>query len=338
MSFSSIVRRISDMIVRHPKGTGDFMLDTISYFAKSTRVLGMPVNFTIEPTNMCNLRCPVCETGNGTLGRPKQNMPLNDFIMIIDKVRSHANSLILYFYGEPFLNKDIYDMIKYARKCGIFVSMCTNGEFVNAASLVETGLSEISFQIGGIPRETHQAYRVNADLEKCLSNLRELVKLRKQKGAAKPKITLGFIIMKHNENEVEGFKKLAEDIGVDGASIIKPCVRTPEQAREMLPSGPEYWIYDKKALQEKGVLRPKMTGGDPCPWIYYSLTILVNGDVVPCCMDPRGRYVMGNLLSQELPEIWNNREFQEFRRGILKGREKGRLCRLCPGYRPPALY
>ncbi len=131
------------------------------------------MNVTIEPTNVCNLECPVCETGAGVLGRPGGHMTLDQFRTIIDKVGAHTNTLMFYFMGEPFLNRQSYEMIRHAKQRGIpYVQTCTNGDAVNPEKLVDCGIDEVSFQIGGTSQETHQVYRVNSNLERVLRNLR----------------------------------------------------------------------------------------------------------------------------------------------------------------------
>ena len=57
---------------------------------------------------------------------------MNDFI---DEVAPYTSTLLFYFMGEPFLNKNAYEMIRYARENGIFVETCTNGDFVDAEEL-----------------------------------------------------------------------------------------------------------------------------------------------------------------------------------------------------------
>ena len=61
------------------KGAKDFALSTVSAALRADRSLGRPIHVTIEPTNICNLRCPVCETGEGTLGRRGGHMELDAF-------------------------------------------------------------------------------------------------------------------------------------------------------------------------------------------------------------------------------------------------------------------
>lgn len=313
------------------RGAWDYLLSTLSMMRRSSNIAGRPMNITIEPTNICNLHCPVCETGAGILQRPKRNMTLEEFKVIIDKVSQHANTLMFYFMGEPFMNKESYDMIRYAKGKGIpFVTTCTNGDFVNPEKLVKSGIDEVSFQIGGMTQETHQTYRIGSRLERVFKNLKETVRLRNEM-LSNMRILCGFILMKHNEHEVEEFRRTMSQTGVDEAVVIDPCVRTVEQAREMLPTDKGHWYYDPEAL-DKGILSPRILPDNECSWIYYSMTIQANGDVVPCCRDAKGDFVMGNLLTQSLDEIWNGEQFRAFRERLHKNQRQIGICKLCSGY------
>jgi radical SAM protein with 4Fe4S-binding SPASM domain len=273
----------------------------------------------------------VCETGAGILGRSPQAMTFPEFQRIIDKISPHTNTLMFYFMGEPFLHKDAYRMIRYAKKKNIpFVTSCTNGDVVNPEKLIESEIDEISFQIGGITQQTHQTYRQGSRLDRVLDNLEKTVLARNQSGA-KTQIVCGFILMKHNEHEAQAFQSMMAKIGVDRALIVDPCVRNIEQAQRMLPRDRTHWAYDPAAL-ERGILKPRITPRNSCPWIYYSLTVQVNGDVVPCCRDPKGQYIMGNLLRQDLDEIWNGKKFQDFRKKLLTDQKHIDICRLCSGF------
>lgn len=313
------------------RGAKDHLLSTVSMVRQSPRILGRPVNVTIEPTNICNLKCPVCETGAGILGRPDANMSLDEFKTIADKIAPYTNTLMFYFMGEPFLNKQSYEMIAYGKSLGIpFITTCTNGDAVNPRKLVESGLDEVSFQIGGMTQETHQTYRINSNLARILENLRETVRVKCTLNS-KIHIAVGFILMKHNEHEVEDFRRMVKEIGADEANIIDACVRDMEQGRQYLTTDTTNWYYDVESFR-KGLLRPKILPKNECPWIYYSLSIYVNGDVVPCCRDTTGKYIMGNLLTQGLDEVWNGEPFQAYRRKLHGNQASISICRLCSGY------
>ena len=318
-------------LMKGRRGSIEHLRSSWSLIRRSTFVAGRPVNVTLEPTNICNLRCPVCETGAGELGRSPRQMTVNEFQCILNKIAPHTNTMMFYFMGEPFLNQDAYQMIRAAKEAGIpWITTCTNGETLNPEELVKSGINEVNFQIGGVSGETHRRYRVNGELERVLYNLRETVRI-KRKLHKSLHIVCGMILMRHNQHEVATFHQSMVEIGVDEALVIDPCVRTMAQARAYLPSDERYWIYDPHAYLS-GELRPRILPGNQCDWLYYSLTILANGDVVPCCRDPKGKHVMGNLLNQELAEIWNGEPFRTFRGSVLREQSSVAVCRLCSGY------
>ncbi len=313
------------------RGSCDYLRATWSMLQRAERVAGRPINITIEPTNVCTLKCPCCETGAGLLQRPKASMSLEQFKEIIDKIAAHTNTLMMYYMGETFLNRHAYEMIRYAKQGGIpFITTCTNGEVVDPEKLVDSGLDEVSFQLSGMSQATQQVYRVGSHLDKVLHNLKETVRLKKARRSGM-RITSGFIMMKHNEHEVPAFQHAMSEIGVDEAVVIDPCVRTLEQGRDFLPTDRSHWLYDPTAF-EQGVLRPRIRPQNECPWIYYSLVIQVNGDVVPCCRDADGQFVMGNILRQDLLEIWNDKKFCDFRTALHNNQKSLDICRLCSGY------
>jgi radical SAM protein with 4Fe4S-binding SPASM domain len=268
-------------------------------------------------------------------------MTYEEFVKIIDKVGPGANHVMFYYMGEPFLNQQVYRMIRYARDMGLYVMTCTNGDVVDPKSLYESGINLVSFQIGGVTQETHGIYRVNSNLSRVIGHLSSYLEIIRLKGRnpTEHQVELGFIVMRHNEGEIEQFLKMAEDIGVDRKNIISPCVRTPSQGKDFLPQSDAYWIYEREKLEKEGCLFPKKhTPENSCPWLYYSITIQVDGNVVPCCRDPQGRQIVGNLLEQSLDEVWNGPKLKAFRCAVIKNQVGLDICRLCPGEGLPPLF
>lgn len=333
--------RVMEAIYRRPRGYRNFLLSTLSQMMGSTKAFGRPVSITIEPTNVCNLRCPVCETGANILGRKPQMMTYDEFVKIIEKVGPGANHVMFYYMGEPFLNKEIYRMIRYTRDMGLYAMTCTNGDVVDPESLYESGINLVSFQIGGVTQESHSIYRVNSNLARVMDNVSrylEIIRLRGRK-PTEHQVELGFIVMRHNEGEIEEFNKIADDIGVDRKNIISPCVRTIQQGRDFLPQSGAYWIYDRERFEQEGFLLPRRNYPiNSCSWLYYSMTIQVDGNVVPCCRDPHGHHIVTNLLEQSLEKVWNGPKLRGFRRGVFSNQMGVDICRLCPGEGPPRLF
>ncbi len=333
------------MFRTRPQGFWDFCLDTVSAVFKTGRIWGNPAFITIEPTNACDLECPVCETGAKILGRPKGRMSLPHYQHLVDQITHHTNAIQLYFMGEPFLHHDIYAMIRYAKQQGIFVNIYSNGSVLDPEQTVASGLDEVNFNISGLTQETHQAYRINSNLERVISNIKALVAARERASVGQPadgkrrtpKINVGLIVMRQNEHEVDEFLRIVPTWGVDRAHVVDPCVRNMTQALTMLPENKKYWFYDEEAFK-RGVLKPKYVPDNRCNWIYYSTIITWNGDVVPCCRDATGKHVMGNVFQEEFNTIWNGPKYREFRRKISTQQGSVDICRLCASFPVPALY
>src|SRR4051812_24411815 len=75
---------------------------------------GYPVSISFEPTTSCNLRCPECPSGLRSFTRPTGMLKKDFFRQTIDDIHKDILYLIFYFQGEPFLNREFLQMVKYA--------------------------------------------------------------------------------------------------------------------------------------------------------------------------------------------------------------------------------
>ena len=335
-TLSGKARRVANLLAKRPKGWRALLYNTAMAKARLPGPLMMPVHVSIEPTNVCNARCPVCETGNGSMERRPGMLDLAAFRTLIDNIAPHASVLMYYFMGEPFLNKHAYEMIRYARDAGIYVETCTNGDYVDAKGVVYSDLNEINFQIGGMTPETHAIYRIRSDLPTVQRNLNALIEERRKNPKSNLQINAGFIVMKHNEHEVDTFLQWARDVGVDQANVIDPCVRNVVEGHALLPTDRKYWFYDEEAF-ERGILRPKQVLHNECTWVWNSIMINWDGSVVPCCRDPHGHHVLGNAFETPLSEIWNGKSATDFRKRIATDQGSVEICSQCSGFGVPKL-
>src|SRR3989338_2689484 len=102
-----------------PKRAWNLAMVYASKYMRLKNPWGKPYYLLIEPTNLCNLKCPMCPTGNGTMPRPRGFMTFETFKKIIDEMGDYLITVTLMNYGEPFLNQDVYKMISYANKRNI---------------------------------------------------------------------------------------------------------------------------------------------------------------------------------------------------------------------------
>ncbi len=335
-TLSGKAKRVAAILGTRPKGWRSLLYNTAMAKARIPGPLMAPVHLSIEPTNVCNLRCPVCETGNGSMARGRGMLDKAAFEKLIDEAAPHTSVLMFYFMGEPFLNKHAYDMIRYAREAGIYVETCTNGDYVDAKGVIYSDLNEINFQIGGIDQESHEVYRVRSNLERVTKNLTDLIEERRKSPGSALQINVGFIVMRHNEHQVPEFLRWAKEIGADLANVIDPCVRNVIEGHQMLPKDKRYWFYDEEAF-ERGVLKPKHLHNNECTWIWNSVMVNWDGSLVPCCRDAQGKHVLGNVFERSLRDTWNGDKARAFRKRVVSAQGEVDICQLCSGYGVPRL-
>lgn len=335
-SIPHLTKYIFNLAKNRRRGWQSLLYNSVMMKYKKTGPLMMPVHVSIEPSNTCNALCPVCETGKNEMTRKKGRLDIDQYKNLIDEIWPTTSTLMYYFMGEPFLNKHAYEMIRYARDKKIYVETCTNGDLVDPEGVIYSDINSISFQLGGMDQETHHRYRVNTDLNKAHEKLYKLIELRNKTPNSNVMIEVGFIVMRHNEHQVGEFLKWAQDIGVDKACIVDPCVRNMLEAHAYLPKNRKYWFYDEDAYNA-GILKPKIIPQNECQWIWHSIQLNWNGDAVPCCRDPLGKHVFGNVFEEGLKKVWNGEKARKFRQMILTKQNKIGICKLCSGYSLPEL-
>jgi len=93
------------------------------------KVSGLPYVVVLDPTNVCNLKCPVCATPKGELTQPGGRISLDDFENFVDRIAPHTYRLILYNWGEPFLHRQIIHLIRHAHRRRISTSIIDQYDF-----------------------------------------------------------------------------------------------------------------------------------------------------------------------------------------------------------------
>lgn len=296
---------------------------------------GFPPNLMIEPTNACNLHCPSCPTGSGKSKRPKRMMSFLEFKSIIDQSKGHVNNITLWNYGEPFLNRELLDMIQYATSAGMHITTSTNGEFFKTEDfcmeVVKSGLQNLIICLDGADQETISKYRKGASFSEIENGIRLIHEAKRTLASKTPIIELQFILMKHNAHQRDHMKLIAKELGVDtysektvGISVNDPDFQ--DLARELIPTDTSFSRY---YLQKDGTFALKGKIHNDCSTVYEQCVINSDGTVTPCCYDSYSEHVMGNVFEENLETIWKNDKYQSFRRRIREDRKSIPLCNIC---------
>jgi radical SAM protein with 4Fe4S-binding SPASM domain len=291
---------------------------------------GYPISISFEPTTSCNLRCPECPSGLRAFTRPTGMLQKDFFRRTIDEIHKELLYLIFYFQGEPFLNPDFLEMVKYASAKKIYTATSTNAHYLTdemAKRTIESGLDRLIISIDGTSQDVYQQYRVGGNLEKVLQGARNIVKWKKELKSKTPFIFFQFLVVKPNEHQVEDIKRLAKEIGVDEVRFKTAQVYDYEtDPNHLIPETDKFSRYKKNA---DGTYAPKNKLANHCWKLQHANVITWDGLVVPCCFDKDAMHQLGNLKNQSFKEIWKNDNYKQFRSELMKSRKNIDICANC---------
>ena len=300
----------------------------LSRIVRKPIVLGMPISYSIEPTNHCNLKCPECPSGLGALTRPLGLLNFNDFKNWIDQIKNTGFYVQLFFQGEPYINKHLPEMIKYAQTNNVYISISTNGHFVNEKNVdlvLENAPDKLIYSVDGLDEESYQKYRVGGTFKQADEGLRLLINRKKELKKSKPFVEFQFIVMKQNEHQLDEVRKYCDEVGVDKLVFKTMQISSYENAIKFLPTNPKYRRYLVK--YEKISMKNKMK--NHCFALWRTSVITWDGKVVPCCFDKDADYTLGILNDKSFPDIWTSKQYQDFRQSVLDDRKQNKICTNC---------
>ncbi len=291
---------------------------------------GLPISISFEPTTSCNLRCPECPSGLRSFSRPTGMLQKNFFKETIDDIYQQLVYLIFYFQGEPYLNTDFLEMVSYASSKKIYTATSTNGHYLtdeNARKTVESGLDRLIISIDGTTQDVYKKYRVGGNIDKVLEGAKNIVKWKKELNSKTPFVFFQFLVVKHNEHQIEEIKQLAKEIGVDEVRFKTAQVYDYENdPNQLIPTIEKYSRYKKN---KSGTFIPKNKLANRCWKLWHANVITWDGLVVPCCFDKDATHQLGNLSNESFKKIWQNIRYKEFRSSIIKSRKNIDICANC---------
>jgi radical SAM protein with 4Fe4S-binding SPASM domain len=288
----------------------------------------MPISYSIEPTNHCNLKCPECPSGLGALTRPLGLLKFEEFKNWIDQIKHTGFYVQLFFQGEPFINKHLPRMIEYVQQNKIYISISTNGHFINPDNVdfvLDNAPDKLIYSMDGLDEASYQNYRVGGTFKQADEGLRILVKRKYERGLKKPYVEFQFIVMKQNEHQLDEVIRYGEDVGVDKVVFKTMQVSNYENAIKFLPSNNKY----KRYVIENGSYYIKNKMKDHCFALWRTSVITWDGKVVPCCFDKDAEYNLGMLNGQTFHEIWRSVQYNNFRQRVLDSRKSINMCTNC---------
>lgn len=324
-SWGFSVQRITEMWQRHGRSVRRHL--TVARIANAallgaelalrrTRMHARPLVTKIEPTNFCNFQCPGCRTGSGEDTSPRGQIAWDDYVQIVDKTARTSFKLILYMWGEPFINKNIFRMIEYAGTKNLGVQISTNLNVfrpeIDAPKLVASGLEHMIVALDGITQEVYEKYRIGGKVDKVIRGVEAVMAERKRQKRKFPFVELQYIVFPHNRHQMQEVQELAGRLGVDRLTFI--VSKTREEAM----------VEDGQAVKP-----------EKCHALWTMACFNWDGSFSPCCDSVDDSF--GNGLREDFGALWNSPKMQASRSLMTNHPRTGvaskcSRCRIYRGY------
>lgn len=326
---------------------------------RRTVAVANPFDLTIDLTSACQLSCPYCSTGNGTIARGRAVIRDELYHKLLGSVGDDCFIVWYFSNGEPLLHKRFGELVATTKDQRIFSVISTNlslelsDDYLH--KLLTCGLGIISASIDGACAETYRQYRRGGDFDLVMRNVRRLVEMKRNLGLTYPLIEWRFLRFRHNEHEEFEARALAHMMGVDLIEFW-PGVAPPEgspfvdgvmEARKPLVgppvAGPALKALGTRQAQNRVLARlvPRVEVGGhaelasftrKCDWLYFSGMLHPNGRVGPCCVsnDEPDDFVDSVDEYPSYHALFNSPNYTAARAMFTEGAPSGTICDRCP--------
>lgn len=276
------------------------------FYPRLGYVARFPDHVDVELASTCDMKCPMCyttteiykESVSRRLMRPEL------FKKVIDEcARYGVYSIRLSLRGEPFLHKNIVELIRYAKEKGIQeVATLTNGLRLNPDLFIEVmkaGLDWLTISFDGMG-ETYNHIRAPAKFEEAVEKIKAYSRIKRQYQSVKPAI------------KIQAVWPSIKDCAEEFYRLFEPYV-------DSIASNPLI-DYTHTSKEEEIEYEENFN----CPVLYQRLVVGSDGKVLLCSNDEFGRYLIGHAEEESLYDIWHGprmnraRQLHRERRGYME--------------------
>jgi radical SAM protein with 4Fe4S-binding SPASM domain len=281
----------------------------------------------IDPTNICNLKCPICPTGQGRQNK-RGYMEVDLFKKIMGELSPYLFEVWLYNWGEPFLNSSVFELIEITNKSNISSTISTNLNYFPKGyerNLIKSGLERLVVSFDGVSQESYSTYRRGGKIDQVIENVERIVDAKKSAKSILPLIKLQFLVNRFNEHEMTQAERLAEKLNVDiEFKSFMFNAKKDSTRRKWEPSNRKFTRYNIKTGEDLTCKKYL------CVWLWRYAVVNWDGKVTPCCnWMGEGIFEFGDLETNSFREIWNNEYFISARKAMKK--EKSLPITCCHG-------
>lgn len=266
----------------------------------------------IEITNICNLKCKFCPETS----RKKESMSIENFEEVIKKIKNYTRLVTLHVKGEPLLHSGLEAILKILEKYNLQANITTNGTLIkNKLNIIKNSkaVRQINFSIHSITQNENLNIEYLQNIFECAEELKDVIisyRLWNMQNMKENTINNSIIETIENYYNIQNLK---EQLIKNDWVKLRDNLFINQDIEFTWPD------INKKEIIKKG----------RCLALKEQIAILVDGTVVPCCLDNNGDIPLGNIFEETIEEILNKSKSQEIKRNFEQGTITCKLCKTC---------
>lgn len=308
--------------------------------AGATVLQSYPRRLVLELTNACNLNCVMC-------GRNAANFKPTVFDMDVfrsfEPIMDTIEEVTLMGWGEPTIHPHFIEMLEIIDKHSARKYFCSNGMNLRKIkdAIFDYHVDVFAVSLDGATDETNGRIRRGSKIEQITEDLKDIVRIKKERGLKYPWINFVFCAMQSNIRELPDLVRLAAEIGLEEVKVVYLTVFGEDLLNESL------WGHDDlvrevfeeaiKVGEELGIALklPHYIGEDEagdklhkdCYVTWRDFFLGSDGYVRPCMSTPIHFFEYDK--NKDFMEMWNAPEYQKYREIVNHQDKMDDPCRRC---------
>ena len=243
----------------------------------------------IEITNVCNLKCSFCPPHN----RANRFMEFEEFKHILNQIKPYTQYIYLHVKGEPLLHPNVDEFIKYAYEEGFYINLTTNATLLHEHLAVTKYLRQINISLHA-------------------TNSQEIVR-----------------IAKNIKEPIINFRVWNKNINQEAISLLEKEFNTIIPDTHNFTLGNNIFLSQEELFEWPDLSKEETINRGFCQALTSQIAILVDGTIVPCCLDNNGDVPLGSIFEESLSEVIASNKFQKILKGFQEGEKIEKLCQKC---------
>lgn len=272
----------------------------------------------VEITNICNLNCSFCPPHI----RKNEYMSFDSFKTILKEIKPYTKYIYLHVKGEPLLHPEFDKFVEYAFNEGFEVNITTNGTLLHDHLQSTKYIRQLNISLHATNKE--DIIKTAMQIEDCYVNFRVWTFWPAQKDSIKIHEAI-------NNNETIQLleKAFKEDICKAYIEKIESKNLTLSSSQTNFTLKDNFYVSLQSEFKWPSLDYNTQNNDGYCHATKDHIAILVDGTVVPCCLDNNGDIKLGNVLEESFGKILKSKRLLNMQEGFKNRICVEQLCKNC---------